>query len=231
MKQKLLGLSLRFWRLFFWVCFVISLYFSYRETPFTWVTGVEVFAVITGAVCVWLAIIEHIANWFVAILSSVAYIVLFRHSRLYSDMGLQVVYVVLGLWGWYNWLYGGRGHGELGVTRTPKREWLLLWLAGLFGTALLWRVNLFFNGAAPFWDACLTAFSLVAQYMITRKYIENWMLWILVDAIYVPLYLSRKLYPTAVLYALFVGLAIMGWQEWRTSYEKTALERGSIEPV
>ena len=144
MKQRLLGLSLVTWGVIFTLCFGISLYYSYREQSFTWATGVEVFAAITGAWCVWLAMREHIANWFVSIISSLAYIVVFWQSRLWSDMGLQAVYVVLGIWGWYNWLYGGKERTELVVVHTPKREWVLLFLAGVLGTGVLWWGNLVF---------------------------------------------------------------------------------------
>ena len=132
-------------------------------------------------------------------------------------MSLQIVYIGLSIIGWYLWLHGGSGHGRLTVRRTGFREGVVIAVAivvmTVAGTAFLRTVR----DSAPFLDALTTSMSLAAQYMLTRKLIENWHLWITVDVIYVGLYASRALPLTAVLYAIFLTMCIAGLREWRRS--------------
>jgi nicotinamide mononucleotide transporter len=144
--------------------------------------------------------------------------VVFFHARLYGAMALQLVYVALSFYGWYEWLHGGEGEGRLAVSRTPAG-----WVAGLAlgGAAFTLALGVFLklrtDEALPFWDAGTTAFSLVGQWMTTRKWIENWLVWIVVDVVYVGMYLSQRLYPTTLLYAVFLVIAMFGLAEWRRS--------------
>ena len=144
--------------------------------------------------------------------------IVFYHVRLYADMALQGVYAVLCVYGWHEWRHGGTGTGPLAVSRVPRP-----WLAGLglAGAAFALGLGLFLrdrtDAALPFWDAGTTSFSLVAQWMTTRKWIENWAAWIAVDVVYVGMYLSQRLYATAGLYAVFLVLALAGLREWGRS--------------
>jgi nicotinamide mononucleotide transporter len=128
------------------------------------------------------------------------------------------VYVVVSVYGWYAWLHGGEGKGALAVSHTPRR-----WALGLAGAGAVATVafGLFLRhrtaDALPFPDAGTTAFSLVAQWMATRKWLENWLLWMAVDVAYVAMYVSQRLYMTAGLYAAFLVLAVVGFREWRAS--------------
>lgn len=178
----------------------------------------ELIAALVGAVSVWLTVREHVWSWPTAIVNVLLYTWVFWHARLYADMGLQVVYAVLSAYGWWHWLHGGDRGGALRVTRLPGRWWLPL----LTGTALAgWGVgHLLATGtdaAIPYLDAGLTATSLLAQWMQTRKYVETWILWIAVDVVYVPTFVTRGLPATAVLYAVFLVLAVLGLREWRRS--------------
>lgn len=179
----------------------------------------EAWGFATGGICVWLVAREHLWNWPIGLANNVVFFALFLHSRLYADMGLQVVYFGLGLYGWFNWLYGGRNRTALKITRTTRSEWLVLLIAIPVGTWVLREILLQVNGAAPFWDSLTTVLSLAAQYLLCRKRLENWLLWIAADIVYVPLYLSRHLPLTAVLYAVFFGLCLVGlrawWRTWR----------------
>ncbi len=168
----------------------------------------------TGGTCVWLCVREHIWNWPLGLANNVVFFVLFWQSRLFADMGLQVVYFAFGVYGWWNWLYGGQRHGALAVSRTSASEWVALALLAPLATWGLWAVLVEVHGASPFWDAATTALSLVAQYLLCRKRLENWIVWIAVDAIYVPLYLSRNLHLTALLYAVFLVMCIVGLRAW-----------------
>jgi nicotinamide mononucleotide transporter len=179
-------------------------------------TRLELVAVVTGFACVWLAARESLWNFPVAIVSCALFIVVYYRAKLYSDCYLQVLFIGLSLYGWYEWLYGGRGKTELGVSRTTGREWLagaafaVAFTIG-FGYYLLNHTD----AALPHLDSFTTAGSIVAQYLLTRKRLENWLLWILVDVIYVPVLWYKELYPTSALYALYLGLAAYGYWQWR----------------
>jgi nicotinamide mononucleotide transporter len=165
-----------------------------------------------------LAIRESPWCWPFGIANAVLFFFVFAHARIYGAAALQAVYVVVSFYGWYEWLHGGEGRGELAVSRTPRR-----WAAGLLaaGAVATVVVGLLLkhrtDAALPFPDAGTTAFSLVAQWMATRKWLENWLVWIAVDAVYVAMYVSQRLYLASGLYAAFLVLAFVGLREWRTS--------------
>ena len=168
---------------------------------------------------VFLSARENIWSWPTAIVNVSLYTFIFFHSGLYSDMGLQVVYLALSIYGWYQWLRGGENRTTLKVSRASPRTWLIgtglavvVWLSLAQYTRTLPGVSL------PYLDSGLTALSLLAQWMMTRKIVENWVLWIIADIIYVPMYVSKELYVTAGLYAVFLVLAVMGLVQWRRSY-------------
>ena len=178
-----------------------------------------------GVVAVWLTTRESVWCWPTGLLNVTLSALVFLHSRLYGSAVLQLVYVALCLYGWHEWLHGGRDEGRLGVSRTPAP-----WLAGLAigGGAFALGLGLFLryltNAALPFWDASMTAFSLVAQWMTTRKWVENWLVWIPVDAVYVGMYLSQRLHAYAGLYAVFLVLAVLGYREWSRSLALAAAD-------
>ena len=170
---------------------------------------------VTGAVCVWLVTRGNIWNWPIGLVNNLFFAVLFWRARLFADMGLQGVYFALGIWGWWHWLRGGKNHSRLEVTRSTRGEWIGIALFLAFGTWGLRELLIAVNGAAPFWDSLTTTLCLAAQYLLCRKRIENWWLWITADIIYVPLYFSRHLPLTAILYAGFIGLCVIGLLRWR----------------
>lgn len=175
----------------------------------------EAFGFATGAICVWLVTRGNLWNWPVGLVNNIVFAILFWKARLFADFGLQGVYFALGIWGWWQWLHGGTNRAPLPVTRTRKNEWIAIALFLTAGTWGLRELLLAVNGAAPFWDAITTTLCLAAQYLLCRKRIENWLLWIAADLIYVPLYLSRGLPLTAILYAGFIGLCIVGLKRWK----------------
>jgi nicotinamide mononucleotide transporter len=129
------------------------------------------------------------------------------------------VYFGLGIYGWLNWIFGGESRTALRITRTTRIEWLALGAAVPLFTWGLREVLIAVNGAAPFWDALTTVLSLAAQYLLCRKRLENWLFWIAADVIYIPLYLSRHLPLTSVLYGVFLTMCLFGvrtwWRNWR----------------
>jgi nicotinamide mononucleotide transporter len=182
------------------------------------VSRLELFAAIVGAISVWLSVRQNILSWPTAIVNVVLYALVFYQAKLYADMGLQVVYAALSIYGWYEWLYGGEGRTTLHVTRTSPRLAALLALIALSGSAVLGTLLRHATDAAlPYMDSFLSSTSLVAQWMMTRKKLENWLVWIAVDVLYVGMFLFKGLYLTAGLYAVFLVLAVRGYVDWRRS--------------
>ena len=184
----------------------------------------ELAAALVGALSVWLSVRQNIWSWPTAIVNVLLYTVVFYQAKLYADMGLQVIYAVLSVYGWYEWLYGGENRTELRVTRSSARLALLLALIALAGSAVL---GVFLgratDAALPFMDSFLSSSSLVAQWMMTRKKLENWLVWIFVDVLYVGMFVFKGLYLTAGLYAVFLALAVRGYVDWRRSMHAPAL--------
>ena len=183
----------------------------------------EFIAVLFGVVSVFLSVRQNIWSWPTALINVALYFVLFLKSGLYSDMGLQVVYFVLSIYGWYQWLYGGVGRTTLPVSRTTPRAWAVLSVAGVVFWAILGTITSRLPGAVvPYVDAATATTSLVAQYMMTRKLLENWTIWILVDVVYVGMFIWRGLYLTSVNYAIYLVLAVLGHVAWKRSLEASA---------
>jgi len=182
------------------------------------VSPLELFAALIGAISVCLSVRENIWSWPTAIVNVVLYALVFYDAKLYADMGLQVIYAVLSIYGWYEWLYGGAGHTELRVSRTGPRLGALLVLIAAAGSAALGLVLRHATDAAlPFMDSFLSSTSLVAQWMMTKKLLENWLVWIAVDVLYVGMFIFKGLFLTSVLYAVFLALAVKGYLDWRRS--------------
>jgi nicotinamide mononucleotide transporter len=174
----------------------------------------------TGAMAVWLTVKENIWNFPIGIINTAAYSVVFFQARLYGDASLNVLYCGLGVMGWYLWLHGGERRSALQVSRAGSSELGQVAAVVAVSTLLLWKTLHFVGGSASFWDAATTSLSLGAQWLLNRKRIENWHIWIVADAIYVPLYVSRGLNLTAVLYAVFLVMAVIGLIRWQAVHEE-----------
>ena len=189
----------------------------------TGLSPLEIAAALFGAWSVWLSVRQNIISWPTAIVNVVLYAIVFYEAKLYADMGLQVIYAGLSIYGWYEWLYGGEGHTELHVTRTSRsvavRLFVIAVASALALGSLLHRTT---DAALPYMDSALTTASLVAQWMMTRKLLENWLVWISVDVFYVGMFVYKGLCVTAILYAVFLGLATKGWIDWRRSMRAQA---------
>ena len=184
----------------------------------SWLAWTEYVAAAFGIFSVWFSTRERLAAWPTAIVNVLLYVVVFRAQRLYADMGLQVVYAIISVYGWWHWARGGAGETPLRVTRTPTPQLLLLAAIAGAGSAVLgFLLARYTDAALPWADATLSATSLVAQWMLTRKLIENWLVWIVLDVAYVAMFSLKHLWPTAALYAVFLVLACLGWRSWRES--------------
>lgn len=192
--------------------------------------ALEVAAVAFGIVSVYLSVRQNIWSWPTAIVNVLLYVVVFREAKLYADMGLQVVYFALSLYGWYEWLHGGADRTELKVSRATPRLWLTVTAIGIAVVAVLGNLLARQTDAAlPFVDSATTGTSLIAQWMMTRKILENWAVWMAVDVVYVGMFVFKKLYLTAGLYAVFFGLAALGFAAWKRSFAADrAAEAGAV---
>lgn len=203
---------------------------------------IELVAAATGLICVLLVAMQSVWNFPIGLLNSVLYAYVFFGAKLYSDVLLQGCFFALQCYGWYNWLAGRRvalrdeapadeelppAYGEptllLPVTRLTSRQWAG-WLAAIgVGTGTLgYLMENYAGAAAPYRDAFIASASLVAQYLIARKKLENWLIWVVVDVVAVGVYYQQNLIPTAVLYVLFTGMAVAGYFRWRADARRLA---------
>jgi len=153
----------------------------------------EILGFVAGALSVWLYVRQSVWAWPTGIANSVFWLILFAGSRLYLDASLQIVYIGLGIVGWVWWVRPRREQRELPVARTPVSQAVALGVIGVVATAGLWWLMVRVDDAAPLPDAATTVVSLIAQYMLTRKLLANWWLWISVDVAYVALYVAKHL--------------------------------------
>ncbi|BCJ30810.1 nicotinamide riboside transporter PnuC [Actinocatenispora sera] len=197
----------------------------------TSVSGAEAFGFVTGALCVWLVARQHIANWPIGIANNVFFVVLFAGSGLYADAGLQIVYIALAGYGWWQWVYGTGRRVELPVTRTTRVEWCWLAGCGLAGTAGLWLLlSRLTDSTVPVGDAVTTVLSLLATYGQSRKRWESWLFWIAADLVYIPLYAYKQLWLTALLYVLFLALCLFGLRGWLADLHRAGATRPRPAP-
>lgn len=157
-------------------------------------------------------------GWPLAIVSSAMYFFIFRDARLYGEAWLQVFFAVVAFWGWFQWLRGRRGDGSaLRVARLTTRGVGLC--AGAFAVswvALAWVLDRHTDTDVPWWDAFPTAGSLVGQFLLGRKFIENWIVWVGVNVVSVALFAYKGLWLTVGLYVVFIALSVVGWRTWKT---------------
>lgn len=176
----------------------------------------ELIAASLGALSVYWMTQQKPAAWPTGLVMVLMYIWIFYGARLYSEMLLQVIYVVLQIYGWWQWLRGGKHHGGLAVSRLGLRGIGQGLLMGLCMTlALGFAMHRYTNASFPWLDAALTGFSLVAQYWMAKKRLQCWPLWMVLDVVYVGMFSAAGLYLTAMLYVLFTALAVHGWMQWR----------------
>ncbi|MFN2566748.1 MAG: nicotinamide riboside transporter PnuC [Gemmatimonadaceae bacterium] len=183
---------------------------------------IEVVAVVATLLSVWLSVRRNILTWPTGIVGVSAYFVVFLRARLYADMALQVLFFVQCCYGWWAW-HRGEQRAELPIRRLSTRGRigvlatvaLAAWTAG----TLLSRHT---NASAPYWDAAASVLSIVANQLLARRVLENWVLWIAADTLYVGIFAWKELYLSAGLYALFLGMVIAGLRRWTCEYRAGA---------
>lgn len=179
----------------------------------------EITASILGFICVFLAIRQSIWNFPVAIASTVLYVIIFFDAKLYSDTILQLFFIGFQIYGWHNWLYGGDNKTELHITNnTASENWVWLLIGSATSVFVGFLMISYTDAAFPFLDSIVLVFSLIAQWMMSIKKIENWVLWIAIDLLAIGIYYAKELYATSILYSLFLILATIGYVQWRKEF-------------
>lgn len=164
---------------------------------------------------IWLTTRRNLLCWPITLAADVLYLVVFYRAQLLSDTLLQVFFVAFTLYGWWHWWRGVRQEGEVRVERLATRGLLIAMAAGAAGTLVLGMLAKRLHAALPYLDASLASYSLVASWWQARKHLANWWLWIVVDLMYIGEYIYKDLWPTAILYALLVALAVLGLRQWK----------------
>ena len=186
--------------------------FHFGQDAVSWA---ELLGFVTGALGVWLTVRANIWNFPVGLANNLFFLALFWAARLYADASLQIVYLVFGVFGWWEWLHGGARRDRRTMGRAKPWAVCALALAIVPVTWVLTVVLTRANDIAPFWDALTTALSLAAQWLLNLKQFENWYFWIAADVIYIPLYFVKVLYLTGLVYLIFLGLCFAGVRAWR----------------
>lgn len=180
---------------------------------------VELLGTIFGIAYVFLSIKQNILTWLLGLLTSILYIYVFFVTKFYADMALQGYYVWVSIYGWYLWTKGKQtesGRRGLSVIRLNKKLMLVLLIISVFLWVVIYFIlKHFTDSPVPVGDAFTTALSIVATWMLARKIIEHWLIWVVVDFVSLVLYIYKGLYPTSLMFVVYTLAAIWGFYEWR----------------
>lgn len=179
---------------------------------------------VTGIVCVWLAARANIWNFHFGIVNGAILGLVFVQQRLFADASLQVVFIALNARGLQAWRAGEQLSESAPVFHTTRRELARMLLTVAILVPLLWWVLGLMRGSAPLIDATVTSLSIVAQWLLNRRVLENWIWWIVVDLISIPLYVSRGLPLIAALYVVFLLICCQGYVRWRRLVAPESIE-------
>lgn len=187
-------------------------------TEWLLVNKIEVLGAILGILYIRFSIRQNIFTWPTGILTSALYIIVFFNSALYASMMLQFYYVGISVYGWYYWLNGKRDDNKslLPVQSANKKLWIkLAVISALLYLIILFILIRFSDSDVPYLDSLTTSLSIVATWMLAKKYIENWLIWIFADIVSVGLYIFKSLWPTVILFVVYTILAYFGYIEWK----------------
>ena len=182
---------------------------------------IELLGTIVGLLYLWLEYRASIYLWVASVVMPAIYLIIYYDAGLYADFGINIYYLIIAIYGWAAWRYGfsiGRGSEgrELPISHTPARRWLpLAGVTSIVFVAIAWVLINLTDSTVPYADAFTTALSVVGMWMLARKYIEQWWVWLVVDVASVALYIYKDLYFTAALYALYAVVAIFGYRKWK----------------
>ena len=177
---------------------------------------IEIAGSIAGFIYIFLGIKAN--KWMcpVGLVTSVFYVIVFFNAKFYADMSLQFYYIFISIVGWYWWIKGGKGGKELVITKMAKHLYIKLFVTSIL-IFLVYALILtkFTDSQLPYWDSLTTSLSIVASWMLARKMLEQWILWVIIDLISMFLYIYKGLYPTSILFLIYTVLAVVGYYKWK----------------
>ncbi|MFO7868840.1 MAG: nicotinamide riboside transporter PnuC [Bacteroidales bacterium] len=183
---------------------------------------IELAGTLCGFIYIFLEIKQHIWLWPIGIITAIFYVIVYYYAKFYADMSLQFYYIFISIYGWYFWIYGTKTRKEIPVTRIPRiacRNVLII--SCILMGALGFFLQHYTDSPVPWGDAFTTSFSITATWMLARKYIEQWWFWIGINIVSIFLYIEKELYPTSILFFVYLTLAIIGYIQWRKSMNQT----------
>ncbi len=194
-------------------------------TSWMWTNKIEVLGAILGLLYIFFSIRQHILTWPTGLFTSLLYTAVFFQSGFYADMGLQVYYVAISIYGWYYWLKGnkkGNTDDQVPVTAISRKLILkLIIITGIIYVVILFILIRFTDSTVPIMDSLTTALSITATWMLAKKYIEHWLIWIFVDMVSAGLYIYKELWPTVILFVVYTIMAVLGYTEWKKDLKST----------
>ena len=180
---------------------------------------IEVIGAILGVVYIFFSIRQNIFTWPTGLLTSALYVYVFFVSKFYADMGLQFYYVFVSIYGWYYWLKGAQKKG--GKTSYRIQDYFEIMLETNYCNGFFIYVGILIillkitDSPVPYLDSMTTALSIIATWMLARKIIEHWIIWIFVDAFSAGLYAYKDLWATCILFIIYTVMAVLGFIQWK----------------
>lgn len=182
---------------------------------------IELFAAIFTLWCVYLTYKRKILSWPIGIIAIFLYTYVFYSVKLYADLGLQVIFLIQSVYGWYNWNKYKDTEEKVIISRISTYEiTAILIFFALFSNLLFYILTAYTDASLPYFDSRLTTISIIANWLLSRRKIENWFIWVLADFIYVFLFIYKHLYYSSILYFILLILAIIGYLNWNKSLNK-----------
>ena len=177
----------------------------------------ELFSALSGLIYIFLSVRQNIWLWPLGVFTSVLQASVFLNSKLYADMSLQVYYVIISIYGWYYWFFGKqKNEKKLPVITSNSKTWVYLIIITILLFFIIHHIlKKYTNSDVPVLDSFTTAASITGTWMLARKYLENWIIWIVVDIISTGLYIYKELYYLAALYFILTVMAVKGYKEWK----------------
>ena len=179
----------------------------------------ELVGLVSGVLCVWLLIRENILTFPIGLTYAVVTVVVVGRADLYADVLLNLYYVLMNAYGWYFWLYGGKDRRQSGhdllVVFASKKQWGVLLAITFAGTIAMGYGFSQIGADLPYADSATTVASFVAMWMTARKYIDSWIWWFVIDVVQIALYLIKGIEAYALLYFIYLGMAVWGWLAWK----------------
>jgi nicotinamide mononucleotide transporter len=200
---------------FFYLILINNLMIIWLQTHY-----IELIGSIAGLIYLYLEIKQKIWLWPFGLVTSALYIYVFFVSKFYADMGLQFYYLFISIYGWWHWIYGGNKHskGELPVSRLKFNVGIyLLAVSVIIFIALVFILKNYTDSPVPYGDSFTTALSIIATWMLARKILEMWWIWVVVNGVSLALYVYKGLYPTSVLFVFYTTMSFVGYMQWKRS--------------